>query len=82
MIKPYNHQEKPLEVCLDIMKQEGPTSKIVVAPTAFGKTILVAFVSKYLMDNNIPTLIIQPSKELLMQNYEMFMQVGLSLIHI
>jgi DNA repair protein RadD len=46
---------------------------IIVAPTAFGKSIVIAFIVKELKEK---VLVIQPSKELLEQNYEKFTTLG------
>jgi len=46
---------------------------IIVAPTAFGKSIAIAFIAKGINDK---VLVIQPSKELLEQNYEKFTTLG------
>lgn len=46
---------------------------IIQAPTAFGKSIVIAEIVKRL---NAPTLILQPSKEILEQNYEKLLLAG------
>jgi DNA repair protein RadD len=69
-----NYQEEGTQACVDILKSTKKTCKeLVISPTAGGKSIYVAETVKRV---NAPILVLQPSKELLLQNYEKFMKVG------
>ncbi len=63
------NQETPVQKGIEFFKSKNPKPAIIVAPTAYGKSWLIAAITK-----DIPgkTLILQPSKELLQQNYEKF----------
>lgn len=52
-------------------KKQDPS--IIVAPTAFGKSIVIAKIAKEVGEK---LLVIQPSKELLEQNYNKFVNLG------
>jgi len=67
------YQEEGIKSCLDILQSKKKCREIVIAPTAAGKSIYIAETAKRL---NEPLLIIQPTKELLKQNYEKFLKVG------
>ena len=69
-----DYQEKGTQSCVDILKSKKKTCKeLVISPTAGGKSIYVAETVKRV---NEPILILQPSKELLKQNYQKFIKVG------
>lgn len=68
-----DYQENGVQACLDILTSKKVCREIVVAPTGGGKSIYLAETAKRL---NEPLLIVQPSKELLKQNYEKFLKVG------
>ena len=70
-LRPY--QEPALAATLAFFRQPRPEPGIVVAPTAFGKSVLIAAAASQLEGR---TLIIQPSKELLAQNFEKFTLMG------
>ena len=64
MFKLRDYQEEGIRACVDILTSKRPTcKKLVVAPTAGGKSIYVAETVKRVDE---PLLIRQPSKELLM----------------
>lgn len=67
------NQEKPVEIGIDFFKQEKTQPSIIVAPTAFGKSICIAKIAESVEDN---LLILQPSKELLEQNYHKYILLG------
>lgn len=58
---------------VEFFKSKKTQPSIIVAPTAFGKSIVIAFIAKE-VDEKI--LVIQPSKELLKQNYNKFINLG------
>lgn len=62
--------EKGLEFFRD-KKSKKPS--IIVAPTGAGKSLIVANIAKELTD---PVLVLQPSKELLEQNYNKYISYG------
>lgn len=67
MIKLRENQIEPIEKAIKFFsesKKEKPS--LMVLPTAWGKSILIAWVANTLKEN---ILVIQPSKELLEQNY-------------
>jgi len=69
-----DYQEEGTKACVDILQSKKRTCKeLVISPTAGGKSIYVAETVKRV---NEPILILQPSKELLLQNYEKFVKVG------
>lgn len=69
-----DYQEDGTQACVDILQSTKNTCKeLVVSPTAGGKSIYVAETVKRVDE---PILILQPSKELLMQNYQKFIKVG------
>lgn len=69
-----DYQEEGTQACVDILQSTKNTCKeLVVAPTAGGKSIYVAETVKRV---DAPVLILQPSKELLLQNYQKFLKVG------
>lgn len=69
-----DYQESGIISCLEILQSKKKTCKeLVISPTAGGKSIYVAETVKRL---NEPLLILQPSKELLKQNYWKFVKVG------
>lgn len=73
MYKPFEHQEKPIEICKSILNSDKPRKEIVVAPTGCGKSLYIAFAANSV---NFPLIILQPSKELLEQNYQKFISLG------
>lgn len=69
MISKWKHQVLPIQIAVDFFNEKETTPKLIVLPTAWGKSILSAFVAKEITDN---ILILQPSKELLGQNFNKF----------
>lgn len=71
-LRPY--QETPVKLAIDFFRQENPEPSLIVLPTAWGKSILTAFVAA-----NIPQyerlLVVQPSKELLEQNHAKYINL-------
>lgn len=69
-LRPY--QEEPVRKAIEFFNGNRSDNSLIVLPTAWGKSILTAFVAA-----NIPQyerlLVVQPSKELLEQNYNKYM---------
>ena len=66
------NQEEPVRKAIEFFKEKNPKPSLIVLPTAWGKSILTAFVAKHSEDH---LLILQPSKELLEQNYRKFVDL-------
>lgn len=60
------NQSEPIAKAIAYFQQTKPRPSLIVLPTAWGKSILTAFVAKECQDK---LLVVQPSKELLEQNY-------------
>jgi DNA repair protein RadD len=72
MIQPRPYQEKAITAGVKSLK--GKSNDIIVAPTASGKSVIIAGVAEELKE---PTLILQPSKEILKQNYDKLIEYGI-----
>jgi superfamily II DNA or RNA helicase len=70
-LRPY--QEKGVKIGVNNLKA-GKDPSIIVAATGAGKSHIIANICKEL---NAPTLILQPSKEILDQNYAKLLQTGI-----
>lgn len=68
------YQDRGKKDCLDVLLSSKPTKSVAIQPTGAGKSILIAEITKELTDGNV--LVVQPSKELLKQNYEKFINAG------
>lgn len=66
MITLRSNQGEAIDKAIEYFNQKKPKPSLIVLPTAWGKSILTAFVAK---NTNDKLLVIQPSKELLEQNY-------------
>ena len=67
------NQIEPVAIGVEFMKTPKMKPSIIVAPTAFGKSIVIAAIAKELGEK---LLVLQPSKELLEQNYDKFVALG------
>jgi len=67
-----SNQNVPINKAIEFFKQKNPNPSLIVLPTAWGKSILTAFVANSIEE---PLLIIQPSKELLEQNYNKYVHL-------
>jgi DNA repair protein RadD len=67
------NQIEPVKKGVEFFKSKKPHPSIIVAPTAFGKSIVIAKIAHELGEK---LLVIQPSKELLEQNYNKFINLG------
>jgi DNA repair protein RadD len=66
-------QIEPVRIGVDFLRRADAKPSIIVAPTAFGKSIVIAKIAAEL-DEQI--IILQPSKELLEQNFRKFISIG------
>lgn len=69
MITLRENQEEPIRKAIDFFNEKKPKPSLIVLPTAWGKSILTAFVAKNTQDKLI---VLQPSKELLEQNFKKY----------
>ena len=67
------NQIEPVRKGIEFFKKPKVDPSIIVAPTAFGKSIVIASIAKGVGEK---MLVIQPSKELLEQNYNKFINLG------
>jgi DNA repair protein RadD len=67
------YQIEPVKVGTDFFNKKKADPSIMVLPTAAGKSIIIAQIAKNVGDR---LLVIQPSKELLEQNYNKFINLG------
>lgn len=72
MIQPRQYQERAITAGIKALK--GKSNDVIVAPTASGKSIIIAGIAEELKE---PTLILQPSKEILKQNYDKLIEYGI-----
>lgn len=68
-----NNQIEPVKKGVEFFKQKKSKPSLIVAPTAFGKSIIISAIAKEIDDKII---VLQPSKELLEQNYEKLKVLG------
>lgn len=73
MYKLRNYQDDSVNVGVEILSSSKARRELLVLPTGAGKSIVIA---KIVDQINEPVIIIQPSKELLEQNYNKFINVG------
>jgi DNA repair protein RadD len=70
---PRDYQEAGIVSGLDFFSRSSGPNEIQVHPTGSGKSLIIAGIAERLKE---PTLILQPSKEILQQNYEKFTSYG------
>jgi len=70
MITLRKNQTEPIKKAIDFFNEKKPVPSLIVLPTAWGKSILTAFTAKKIEDK---ILVLQPSKELLEQNYKKYL---------
>lgn len=68
-----NYQKDAVQVGVDFFKQKKPKPGLIVAACASGKSLIIANIAKELSEN---VLILQPSIELLKQNYDKYVSYG------
>ena len=73
MYKLRNYQDDSVNVGVEILSSSKARRELLVLPTGAGKSIVIA---KIVDQINEPVIILQPSKELLEQNYNKFINVG------
>jgi len=66
MITLRDYQVEPIDKAIRFFREEKTQPSLIVLPTAWGKSILTAYVAKHCGEHLI---VLQPSKELLEQNY-------------
>lgn len=72
MITLRENQTEPIRKAIAFFQEKKPKPSLIVLPTAWGKSILTAFVAKNTTDRII---VLQPSKELLEQNYKKYLHL-------
>jgi len=72
-LKLRKNQIEPVAIGVEFLRTPKMKPSIIVAPTAFGKSIVIAAIAKELGEK---ILVLQPSKELLEQNYNKFITLG------
>lgn len=66
-LRPY--QEKAVDKAIEFFESNDSSKPMLVLPTGSGKSIIIAFITKQLKGQ---VLVLQPSKELLEQNYKKY----------
>ncbi len=69
-----DYQETCVQKGVEVLTSNKPSKSIIVAPTAAGKALIISAIAKEL---NGLVLVLQPSKELLTQNYKHYTSYGL-----
>jgi DNA repair protein RadD len=72
-VKLRENQIEPVTIGVEFFKLPKMAPSIIVAPTAFGKSIVIAHIARGIGEK---VLVLQPSKELLEQNYNKFIFFG------
>ncbi len=72
MITLRQNQSDPIDKAIRFFQEPKPKPSLIVLPTAWGKSILTAFVAK---NTNDRLIVLQPSKELLEQNYTKYINL-------
>lgn len=70
---PRKYQSEGTQIGVDFFNSKSKNPSLMVFPCAAGKSHIIAEIVKELED---PTLVVVPSQELLMQNYEKFVKAG------
>lgn len=71
--KPRPYQEQAIDAGVTFFKRKKPGNGILICPTGSGKSIIIANIATSLEGN---TVVFQPSKEILEQNYSKFISYG------
>jgi DNA repair protein RadD len=74
MIQERDYQQKAADIGVAALKK-AKGHEIIVAPTGSGKSIIIAGICHRL---DAPTLVLQPNKEILEQNYKKLLQYGIT----
>lgn len=67
------NQIEPVRIGIEFFNKASPRPSLMVEPVAFGKSVVIAHIAKGI---NGKTIVLQPSKELLEQNYGKFKALG------
>jgi DNA repair protein RadD len=73
MYKLRNYQDDSVITGIEILSSTKARRELLVLPTGAGKSIVIAKIVEQIKE---PVIILQPSKELLEQNYDKFINVG------
>ena len=68
-----NYQDQSVIAGIEILNSSKSRRELLVLPTGAGKSIVIAKIVEQIKE---PVIILQPSKELLEQNYDKFINVG------
>lgn len=68
-----DNQKQALDACVKFLSEENPDPGVVVAPTGYGKSILIGAVANA---SKFSVIVLQPSVELLKQNLEKYESYG------
>lgn len=74
MITLREYQKEPIKKAIRYFRSNVEDPCLIVLPTAWGKSILTAFAAKYINPED-KLLVVQPSKELLEQNYKKYISL-------
>jgi DNA repair protein RadD len=69
----FEYQENCVQDCLEYLHGSSKKAAVVVAPTASGKSLMISAVAERY---GKPVLVLQPSKELLEQNFNKLIEMG------
>jgi DNA repair protein RadD len=72
-VKLRDNQVNPVQIGIEFFNTKNIAPSIIVAPTAFGKSIVIAHIAKGIGEK---VMVLQPTKELLEQNYGKFTNLG------
>jgi DNA repair protein RadD len=72
MITLRKNQAEPIRKAIEFFNAKSPAPSLIVLPTAWGKSILTAFTAREIEGK---LLVLQPSKELLSQNYSKYVNL-------
>lgn len=67
------NQKEPVRKGVEFFKKKKPNPSLIIAPTAFGKSIVISQIAHEVKDKII---VLQPSKELLEQNLSKLEALG------
>lgn len=73
MLQPRGTQPEFIDKCVEVLTSPSTKKCVAVAPVAYGKSICIA---NTVMRLDAPTIILQPNKELLEQNYTKYTSYG------